>query len=114
MAEMTIKRRPVRAALYGAMMGFSIWYFLQFQFAMFGLDSTGGLLTRAGIVIVVTMALSVAWAYVAPPRKAKGEAPASETPTPTPEVAAAPTTATETETETETEDMTPVLPSDDE
>ena len=106
MAEMTIKRRPIRAALYGLMLGFSIWYFLQFQFAMFSLDSTSGVITKAVIVIVVTMALSVAWAYVAPPRKPKGEAPASETPAPTPEVAVAPTT--------ETEDETPSLPSDDE
>ena len=110
MAEMTIKRRPIRAALYGLMLGFSIWYFLQFQFAMFNLDSASGVLTKAAIVIVVTMALSVAWAYVAPPRKPKREAPASETPAPTPEAAAEAVAAPTTETE----DETPALPSDDE
>jgi hypothetical protein len=106
MAEMTIKRHPIRAALYGLMLGFSIWYFLQFQFAVFNLDSTGGVITKAVIVIVATMALSVAWAYVAPPRKPKGEAPASAAPEPTPAAAASPTT--------ETDDETPALPSDDE
>ena len=75
MAEMNIKRRPIRAALYGLMLGFSIWYFLQFQFAVFSLDSTGGVITKAVIVIVAVMALSVVWAYVAPPKKPKGAQP---------------------------------------
>ena len=107
MAELKIKRHPIRAALYGLMLGFSIWYFLQFQFAMFSLDSTGGVITKAIIVIVATMALSVAWAYVAPPRKANGPAPATEAPAPVVEApaAAAPAAAQGT---------TPDLPSDDE
>ena len=38
MAELQVKRRPIRAALYGLMLGFSIWYFLQFEFATFSFD----------------------------------------------------------------------------
>jgi hypothetical protein len=109
MAEMTIKRRPIRAALYGLMLGFSIWYFLQFQFAIFTLDSTGGVITKAVIVIVATMALSVAWAYVAPPRKPKEATPASGAPTPAPEAEAEAKVAPATG-----DDESPALPSDDE
>ena len=84
MAELQVKRRPIRAALYGLMLGFAIWYFLQFEFATFSFDSVGGILTRAIIVIVVVMALSVAWAYLAPPKKPKGEPPAAAEPAPAP------------------------------
>jgi len=76
MAETKLKRRPIRAALYGLMLGLSIWYFLQFEFASFPLDSVGGVITKAVIVVVATMAVSVAWAYLAPARKPKGSAPA--------------------------------------
>ena len=84
MAELQVKRRPIRAALYGLMLGFSIWYFLQFEFATFSFDSVGGIATRAIIVIVVVMALSVAWAYLAPPKKPKGAAPTGAEPAPAP------------------------------
>lgn len=100
MAETKIKRRPIRAALYGLLLGISIWYFLQFEFATFGLDSIGGVVTRAIIVIVATMAVAVIWAYVAPARKPKGAPPAD-----TPDAPAAPVAAG---------DGTPSLPSDDE
>jgi hypothetical protein len=103
MAELQVKRRPIRAALYGLMLGFSIWYFLQFEFATFSFDSVGGIVTRAVIVIVVVMALSVAWAYLAPPKKPKGAAPAAA------EAMPAPTPA-----ETEQPDDGPPLPVDDE
>ncbi|MCJ7725709.1 MAG: hypothetical protein MUP76_04900 [Acidimicrobiia bacterium] len=81
MAETKLKRRPIRAAFYGLLLGLSIWYFLQFEFASFALDSVGGVITKAVIVVVATMALSVAWAYLAPARKPKGAAPA-EAPAP--------------------------------
>ena len=100
MAEMQVKRRPIRAALYGLMLGFSIWYFLQFQFATFTFDSVGGLLTRAGIIIVIVMALSVAWAYLAPPKKPKGAPPVASG-APAPAAPAAPADE-------------PALPADDE
>ncbi|MBU1226847.1 MAG: hypothetical protein KJ698_06535 [Actinobacteria bacterium] len=90
MADTTIKRRPIRAALYGLMLGISIWYFLQFQFASFALDSVTGVATRAVIVIVATMLLAVVWAYLAPARKPKGAAPAPGPAAPGPEAAAAP------------------------
>jgi len=112
MAEMIIKRRPIRAALYGLMLGFSIWYFLQFQFAMFSLDSTGGVLTKAFIVIVVVMALSVVWAYVAPPKKPKGvQAPAAPEASTAPDPAPAPEPVAEA---ADPADAEPALPSEDE
>ena len=101
MAELIVKRRPIRAALYGLMLGFSIWYFMQFQFATFSFDSVGGILTRAIIVIVVVMALSVAWAYLAPPKKPKEAAPADAA---EPAAVAAP----------QAEGAEPALPSEDE
>ncbi len=101
MAETKLKRRPIRAALYGLLLGLSIWYFLQFEFASFGLDSVGGVITRAVIVVVVTMALAIVWAYVAPARKPKGAPGTVEPPPPVPEAAAAPATATELPSEDE-------------
>ena len=110
MAELQVKRRPIRAALYWLMLGFSIWYFLQFQFSAFGLDSVGGVVTRAVIIIAAVMALSVVWAYLAPPKKPKGApvatAPIPE-PAPAPVVAAQPASA-------EPADVSPPLPDDDE
>ena len=116
MAEMIIKRRPIRAALYGLMLGFSIWYFLQFQFAMFSLDSTGGVLTKAIIVIVVVMALSVVWAYVAPPKKPKGaQPPAAPVASTAPDPASAPEPVAEAMAEAaDPADAEPALPSEDE
>ena len=84
MAELQVKRRPIRAALYGLMLGFSIWYFLQFEFATFSFDSVGNIGTRALIVIGAVMALSVAWAYLAPPKKPKGDPPAAAAEAPAP------------------------------
>lgn len=110
MAEtMKVKRHPIRAALYGLMLGFSIWYFLQFQFSTFGLDSVGGVVTRAVIVIVAVMALSVVWAYLAPPKKPKG-APAAAAPAPAPP----PAPVAEQPAPVEAADDEPPLPSDDE
>jgi len=117
MAEMTTKRHPIRAALYGLMLGFSIWYFLQFEFASFALDSTSGVITKAVVVIGATVLLAVVWAYVAPPRKPKGapapEAAAVSAPEP---VSTAVEEAGETEQTGETGETgaDPTLPSEDE
>jgi len=70
-----IKRHPLRGAIFGLMLGISAAYFLYFQFAVFGFDTVGGVLTRFVIIIVVGMVVGVIWAYVAPPRKPKDAPP---------------------------------------
>jgi hypothetical protein len=77
MAELQTKRHPIRGALYGLILGLSVWYFLQFEFATFGLDSVGAVITRLVIIVVAGMAVGVLWAYVAPARKPKEPAPAA-------------------------------------
>ena len=77
MAETQTKRYPIRGALYGLLLGLAVWYFLQFEFATFALDSQTGVITRAVIVIVAGMVLGVVWAYVAPARKPKEAVPAA-------------------------------------
>ena len=75
MAETHTKRYPIRGALYGLLLGLAVWYFLQFEFATFGFDTLGGVITRAAIVTVAGIVLGVVWAYVAPARKPKEAAP---------------------------------------
>ncbi len=77
MAETHTKRYPIRGALYGLLLGLAVWYFLQFEFATFGFDTLGGVITRAVIVTVAGIVLGVVWAYVAPARKPKEAAPAA-------------------------------------
>ena len=109
MAETQTKRYPIRGALYGLLLGLAVWYFLQFEFATFALDSQTGVITRAVIVIVAGMVLGVVWAYVAPARKPKGAAPMAA---PVPDTAPAPP---ETDATASTgDDEATALPDDDE
>jgi high-affinity Fe2+/Pb2+ permease len=66
-----LKRHPIRGALFGFMLGISAAYFLYFQFAVFGFDTVGGVLTRFVIIILVGVVVGVAWAYLAPAKKPK-------------------------------------------
>jgi len=66
-----LKRHPVRGALFGLMLGISAAYFLYFQFAVFGFDTVGGVLTRFVIIILVGVVVGVAWAYLAPAKQPK-------------------------------------------
>lgn len=75
MAETKIKRHPIRGALFGLMLGISAAYFLYFQFAVFGFDTLGGVITRFVTIILAGAVVGVVWAFVAPPKKAKGSAP---------------------------------------
>ena len=109
MAETQIKRYPIRGALYGLLLGLAVWYFLQFEFATFGLDSLTGVITRAVIVILAGIVLGVVWAYVAPARKPKEPAP---TAAPVPDVAPAPPEADATASTGD--DEATALPDDDE
>jgi hypothetical protein len=121
MTDAKVNRHPVRGALYGLLLGFSAWYFLQFEFASFSLDSLGGVITRAVIVIVAGILVGVIWAYLAPARKPKGVAPAAAPPAPAAapaapapgatEAAEAPAEAPATDPAT---DDGPTLPDDDE
>ena len=76
-SQTKVKRYPVRGALYGLLLGLSFAYFAFFQFAMFGFDTLGGVITKFVIIILVGVAIGVLWAYVAPPKRAKGPAPAA-------------------------------------
>ena len=100
MAEIQTKRYPIRGALYGLVLGLSAWYFLQIQFAVFGLDTLGGAITRAVIVVVAGILVGVLWAFVAPARKPRDDRPVAAPAPP----AAAPAD----------EPAAPALPSEDE
>lgn len=112
MAETTVKRHPIRGALYGLLLGLAVWFFLQFQFASFGFDSLGGVITRAVIVIVAGTLVGVVWAYLAPARGPKGAAPATAAPAAAP--APAPMPMTDDASQALPSDDSPELPDDDE
>ena len=75
MAETQTKRYPVRGALYGLLIGLGAAYLLYFQFAVFGFDSLGGVITRFVAIIVGGIVVGILWSYVAPARKPKEHAP---------------------------------------
>ena len=85
MAELQTKRYPVRGALWGLLLGLAAAYFLFFEFAVFGFDSVGGVITKIVIIVVVAMVVGILWAYVAPPRKPRQAPGYAETPPPAPD-----------------------------
>jgi len=77
MAEVQINRRPGRAVVFGFMWGLGLAIYLIFVNPVIGLDTIGSVATKAGIVVVGAIVLSLLYAYLAPPKKPKGPAPRS-------------------------------------
>jgi len=84
MAELQTKRYPVRGALWGLLLGLAAAYFLFFEFAVFGFDSVGGVITKIVIILVIAMVVGILWAYVAPPRTSPTATRGAEVPPPAP------------------------------
>ena len=77
MADTVTKRHPIRAALWGFVLGLAVTLYLTVVFPVIGLDTVPGVATKAAIVIVVTMVVSVLWGLFGPAKKPKGRPPAS-------------------------------------
>ena len=74
-AQTKMKRHPIRGGLYGLLLGLSAAYFAFFQFAMFGFDTLGSVITKFVVIILGGVVVGIVWAYVAPPKRARGPAP---------------------------------------
>lgn len=68
---MELQRHPIRGALYGLLIGLMLAYFVFFRFTMFPFESLGGTITKFVIVVLIGVAIGVAFAYLAPPKGPK-------------------------------------------
>ena len=75
--EVEVQRHPIRGALFGLLIGLSLAYFLFFQFAVFGFDTLGSVITKFVVVVLIGVAIGVAWAYLAPAKEPEGPPPAA-------------------------------------
>lgn len=83
-STLTIRRHPIRAAVYGVLVGLSAAiYLLLFSVIRFGEWVPLAVVVAAGLVV------GVVWAYLAPPRKPKMSRTADPDPWRQPEVAVA-------------------------
>ena len=97
MAETTTARHPIRAAVWGLILGLGVLVYLTLVNPVIALESVSQVATQ-GVIIVIMMILSVVWGLYGPAKAPKGPAPASaEPPEPdmTPEASPAPETSPE-------------------
>ena len=96
MAEQIVKRRPGRAAAWGFLLGLAVVLYLTVVWPVIAFDSWTSVVTKAVIVIIVVMALSVLWGLFGPAKRPKGApAPApppaaTSVPPPPPDAGSAP------------------------
>ncbi len=75
MAETTTKRHPIRAAIWGLILGLGVVIYLTLVFPVISLESVSQVATQGVIVIVVVMVLSILWGMYGPAKKPKGSPP---------------------------------------
>lgn len=78
MAQIVTNRHPIRAALWGFLLGLGIAIYLV-VFSVIGLDNAAGVVTKVVIVVLIVMALSVVWGLFGPARKPRGAPPGTVT-----------------------------------
>ena len=78
MTETTIKRHPIRGAIWGLILGLGVFLLLTVAWPVIGLDAASSVLTKAAIFAVVFAVLGALWGSYAPAKKPKGMAPAAE------------------------------------
>ena len=82
MAETTIKRHPIRAAIWGFILGLGVVVYLTLVFPVIALESINSVATQAVMVIVIVMIVSIVWGLYGPAKKPKGSPPISSKPEP--------------------------------
>ncbi len=86
MAETTVKRHPIRAALWGFILGLGVVIYLTLVFPVIALESVNSVATQAVIVIVIVivivMIVSIVWGLYGPAKKPKGSPSMSSEPEP--------------------------------
>jgi hypothetical protein len=77
MAQTQLKRHPVRAALWGFILGLGVFVYLTFVWPVIGLDNVASVALKAAAVVVGVMLLAILWGLFGPAKKPKGPAPAT-------------------------------------
>ena len=80
MAETTVKRHPIRAALWGFILGLGVVIYLTLVFPVIALERVNSVATQA--VIVIVMIVSIVWGLYGPAKKPKGSPSMSSEPEP--------------------------------
>jgi len=76
MAQTQLKRHPVRAAIWGLILGLGVGVYLTFVWPVIGLDSATAVALKWALVVGGVMVLSILWGLFGPAKKPKGAAPA--------------------------------------
>jgi hypothetical protein len=76
MAQTQLKRHPVRAAVWGLILGLGVFVYLTFVWPVIGLDDVSAVAIKAVLVVGGTMLLAILWGLFGPAKKPKGPAPA--------------------------------------
>ena len=100
MAQTQLQRHPVRAAIWGLVLGLGVGVYLTFVWPVIGLDDVETVALKWAVVVGAVMVLSIFWGLFGPAKKPRGMAPAyadvappaliEETPPPAPEEAPPP------------------------
>ena len=75
MAEVVTKRHPIRAAIWGFVLGLGVLVYLTAVWPVIGLDNPASVGIKSAIVVGGVMVLAVVWSMVAPAKKPKGSPP---------------------------------------
>ena len=75
MAQTQLKRHPVRAAVWGLILGLGVFVYLTFVWPVIGLDDVSAVAIKAVLVVGGTMLLAILWGLFGPAKKPKGPAP---------------------------------------
>lgn len=80
MAEVVTKRHPIRAALWGILIGVGLIIWFTFAQPVIGIDSASSVLIKWGVLLLGSMAVAVVLALMLPAKKPKGSPPAAPAP----------------------------------
>jgi len=75
MAQTQLKRHPVRAAIWGFILGLGVFVYLTFVWPVIGLDNVTSVALKGAAVVVGVMLLAILWGLFGPAKKPKGVAP---------------------------------------
>lgn len=80
MAEVVTTRHPIRAALWGILIGVGLIIWFTFAQPVIGIDSASSVLIKWGVLLLGSMAVAVVLALILPAKKPKGSPPAASAP----------------------------------
>ena len=75
MMQTQLQRHPVRAAVWGLILGLGIAIYLTFVWPVIGLDDTAAVAVKWALVVGGIMLLSILWGLFGPAKKPRGAAP---------------------------------------